>query len=83
MLYNEVPVLLLTFNRPDITKILIDKLRLIKPQYIFIAQDGPRTPEEYKIITQVKECFNKIDRNCDIQTLFRDQNLGCYRAVTE
>lgn len=83
MLYNEVPVLLLTFNRPDITKILIDKLRLIKPQYIFIAQDGPRTPEEYKIITQVKECFNQIDRNCEIQTLFRDQNLGCYRAVTE
>lgn len=39
MLANEVPLLLLTFNRPDVTEQLVDQLRKIQSKHIFIAQD--------------------------------------------
>ena len=38
----KLPILLLTFNRPSETSILIKKLSLVKPSKIYISQDGPR-----------------------------------------
>ena len=38
----EKPILLLLFNRPIETKILFDRLRLLKPSKSYINQDGPR-----------------------------------------
>lgn len=82
MLANEVPVLLLTFNRPDITKQLVDQLRKIQPRQIFIAQDWPRDQKEQALTDAVKKIFDTIDRECKINTLYRDKNLWCYWAVT-
>lgn len=82
MLPNEVPVLLLTFNRPDVTKQLINQLRLVQSKHIFIAQDWPRDSKEQTLTEDVKKIFDDIDRDCEINTLYRDNNLWCYEAVT-
>lgn len=81
MQHNQIPVLLLLFNRPDITEILIHKLREIKPKYLYIAQDWPRNIQEQKKTDQVKSCFDLIDRDCQVTYLIRDKNLWCYSAV--
>ena len=38
---EEVAVLLVIFNRPEKTKIIIEALRKIKPKYLFVTADGP------------------------------------------
>ena len=56
----------------------------IKPKKLFIAADGPRKniPNEDKICKQARELvLNAIDWECEINTLFRDTNLGCGNAV--
>lgn len=79
---NKVPVLLLTFNRPDTTKKVFDAIRMMQPLQLFIAQDGPRNEKEKSKIENVRAVF-AIDRPCSVQYLMRDHNVGCRDAVVE
>lgn len=82
----SVPVLLLGFNRADKLLRAIEPLRLVKPRSVFIAVDGPREsrPEEAARCRETQQAAGRaIDWECTVQTLFRERNLGCRRAVSE
>ena len=38
----ETPILFLLFNRPELTKNVFERIRLIRPRQLFVAADGPR-----------------------------------------
>ncbi len=82
----STPILFMIFNRPGQTKIVFEAIREIKPQYLYIAADGPRPgkhgEEEQCEITR-KLVLDSIDWDCKVVTLFRDENLGCGKAVSE
>ncbi len=80
----DTPILFLVFNRPDVTKIVFEKIRKQKPKYLFIAADGPRilNNEDEENCLAVKEIFNEIDWDCELKTLYRIDNLGCKNAVS-
>jgi acetyltransferase-like isoleucine patch superfamily enzyme len=81
----DTPILYLIFNRPDLTKITFPSICKIKPKFIFIAADGPRIGNNNDEINckLVREyVLAKIDWDCEVHTLFRDQNLGCGKAVS-
>ena len=80
----DVPVLVVGFNRPTCLAALIDRLSQIRPTRIFVALDGPR-PSKATDVPLTQECRNlvgRIDWDCEVQTLFRESNLGCGRAVS-
>jgi hypothetical protein len=79
------PVLLLIFNRPDLTALVFEKIRQVRPAQLFIAADGPRAdhPEEAEICLQTRAVVDAIDWPCEVNTLYREQNLGCKKAVGE
>jgi hypothetical protein len=82
---KKVPVLFLIFNRKDIALQALASIREYSPDKLYIAADGPRTgkPEEYILCENTRNSVLKtIDWNCEIQTLFRDKNLGCTNAVS-
>jgi len=81
----DTPVLFLIFNRPDTTKLVFEQIRSAKPKLLFIAADGPRDGNASDKINceEVKKfVLDKIDWNCRVSTLFREQNLGCGTAVS-
>lgn len=80
----ETPILFLIFNRPDTTQQVFNRIREIKPKYLFVAADGPRhtRPAEDKICQETRDIIKKIDWNCEVKTLFRENNLGCGKAVS-
>lgn len=80
----KVPILFLVFNRPDTTKIVFEAIRKVKPKRLFIAADGPRKHknEEQKCV-QAREIALNIDWPCEVNTLFRNENLGCGLAVSQ
>ena len=78
----NIPILFLIFNRPDTTQVVFDKIKNIKPTVLFVAGDGPRNSEERKIVNQTREIINQIDWDCDVETLYRNNNLGCKTAVS-
>lgn len=79
------PILLLAFNRPDTTQRVLESLEAARPARIFLAVDGPRVNREGESarVAQVRHLAERIDWDCDVQTLFREQNLGCKLAVSQ
>lgn len=81
----NTPILFLIFNRPDTTKRVFEQIKKIQPAQLFIAADGPRAdrPGEKIICAAVRSIATNIDWDCELKTLFRDENLGCGKAVSE
>lgn len=80
------PVLLLFFNRQDTLKSVLESIKLYQPSRIYLASDGPRAHVECEKqkIDQVRDyVLSEIDWDCEVKTLFRDENLGCKKAVHE
>jgi len=79
----ETPILFLIFNREDTTQRVFEAIRRQKPQYLFVAADGARKHKsgEKEIVQRVRDII-KIDWDCELKTLFRDENLGCKMAVS-
>lgn len=81
----QTAVLFLVFNRPNTTKEVFEAIKLAKPPRLYIAADGPRSSRkgEAEKCLQVRYIATQIDWPCEVKTLFRDENLGCKRAVSE
>ncbi|NQU27789.1 MAG: hypothetical protein HQ528_05835 [Candidatus Marinimicrobia bacterium] len=80
----STPILFLVYNRPNLTKQVFDTIRTAKPDKLYIAADGPKlSSASDKISTdQVREIVQSVDWECNISTLFSDQNQGCKIAVS-
>jgi len=78
-------VLFLVFNRLDTTEQVFHAIRQAKPPRLYIAADGARANKqgEARNVQAVRDyIMQNIDWECEVKTLFRDQNLGCKYAVS-
>ncbi len=81
----ETPVLFLVFNRPDTTTKVFEKIKEVEPKQLFVACDGPRRTKagEKEKVAEVRQLIlENIDWSCEVHTLFREENLGCGKAVS-
>ncbi len=80
----KVPILFLTFNRPDLAKQVFEKISLYKPDKIYFASDGPRLNNEFDqdLVFECRKIIRKINWNCEIITKFEETNLGCAKGVS-
>jgi hypothetical protein len=79
----HTPVLFLIFNRPDTTEKVFETIRQAKPPRLYVAGDGPRVtrPGEDRQVHLARQIATAVDWPCEVQTLFRKENLGCKSAV--
>jgi len=79
------PVLFLIFNRPETTQQVFSAIRKAKPPRLYVAADGPRSdyPNEDEKCEHSRKIAKNVDWDCEVKTLFRDQNLGCRLAVSQ
>ncbi|OJJ19300.1 nucleotide-diphospho-sugar transferase [marine bacterium AO1-C] len=75
----KTPILLIIFKRLDTTLKVLEKIREVKPERLFIAADGPRPHVENEVekSKHARSIVDHIDWDCEVKTLFRDENLGC------
>ena len=80
----RTPILLLVFNRPDLTQELINSLEKIKPEILYIVADGPRKNnlDDKAQCKKVQSLFENLNWSCSIHKLYRDQNIGCAKSVS-
>ncbi|WKN29788.1 nucleotide-diphospho-sugar transferase [Porifericola rhodea] len=80
----DTPVLFLVFNRPDVTKRVFERIRVVKPKQLFVAADGPRLthPDDEQKCEEVRKIASSVDWDCELKTLFREENMGCGKAVS-
>lgn len=76
-------VLFLVFNRPDETARSFAAIRAARPSRLYVAADGARAARagESERCAEVRRIATAVDWPCEVRTLFRDDNLGCRRAV--
>ena len=75
----EIPVLLIIFNRPELTKKLLKSLELLKPNKIYVAADGPRdnNSRDFDLCKLTRELLDtEINWECKIEKKFHTTNLG-------
>ena len=77
----QVPILLITFNRPDHTRQVLSRILEVQPQNLYVFQDGAREGNEADLqkCAQVREVVEKLtkDTATQLHTFFSDKNLGC------
>ncbi|MBU0460075.1 MAG: hypothetical protein KJ771_04670 [Nanoarchaeota archaeon] len=75
----DAPVLLITFNRPENTRKVFEKIKQAKIKRLYIFNDGPRNGNmgDIKAQSQIKSLIDEIDWECDLHTNFQEKNLGC------
>lgn len=78
------PVVLLTFNRPDTTMRVLDRIRVFQPSILYLVSDGARNdkPGETDIVSSIrKQMESAIDWDCEIRKIYATENMGCAKRV--
>lgn len=77
----NTPILLITFNRPVHTRLVLKAIIEAKPKHLYVFQDGPREGNEVDRVKceEVRQIIMEMTKNEPVQlhTFFSDSNLGC------
>ncbi len=78
------PILFLIFNRPSQTQQVFHAIREARPAKLYIAADGPRPFKkgELENCLSARNIALDVDWECEVKTMFRDENLGCGKGVS-
>lgn len=81
----DIPIVLIMFNRPNETKIVLDSIRKIRPSKLFVISDGPRASynDDESLSKMCRLHIEQIDWNCDVIKIYSDSNLGCMRNIVQ
>ena len=75
----HTPVLLIIFNRAHTTQKVFDRIRQVKPKKLYVAADGarPHVATDAERCAETRRIVEQVDWECEVKTLFQEQNLGC------
>lgn len=77
----KVPVLLITFNRPEHTRQVLKSIIVAEPRDLYVFQDGARIGNENDIskCVEVRKVVEDwiIETDIRLHTYYSDSNLGC------
>ena len=85
MQITEAPVLFVTFNRTDTTRVVFETLRKAKPKKLYIFSDGPRAnkyDDDWAKISENRKLAEEINWDCAVETRFMKENQGCGIGVS-
>ena len=80
-----LPILIISWKRPLHTLQVIESLKLIKPNKVFVASDGPNPNdlEEIKLVNETRNIIkHRINWKCELNKKFNSINQGCRLGVT-
>jgi tetratricopeptide (TPR) repeat protein/predicted O-methyltransferase YrrM len=80
----KTPVVLLIFNRPDITAKVFERIRQAQPPKLFVVADGSRSQnaEDEKKCQEARKIIEGVDWKCEVFKNYSDVNLGCRQRVS-
>ena len=66
---QDIPVVLLNYNRPEFSKRLVENLAKIKPKKVYISIDGHKSNVvgDKNKVDQVETAFANIQWDCEVK----------------
>jgi len=81
---KKVPVLVLAFNRVDHIEQSMKAIQEYRPERLYLECDGARQHKDGEVDAVEatrKKMLEMVTWPCEVKTLFREENLGCAKAV--
>jgi hypothetical protein len=80
----QFPVVLIAFNRPDLTAQVFERIRQWKPRELVLIVDGPRGGhgQDPDLVARVQDIVRQVDWPCSVTEDFADTNLGLKRRIS-
>ncbi|MCF2487398.1 hypothetical protein [Dyadobacter sp. CY347] len=82
----DIPVLLITFNRPETTCLVFEQIRKLKPTHLYLFSDAPRLDhiDDVDLVETCRCLLNdsQIDWPCQVERWFPETNMGCALGVS-
>ncbi len=77
------PVLLCVFNRPEVTRRMLEALERARVTELYVAADGPRPgiPADQELCRQVRALVDAVAWRVEVHRLYRDTNVGLDEAI--
>ena len=84
---KKVPTLLLAFNRPQATTLVLNAIAAYGPPDLYVAVDGPRPgrADDEQHNAEIRQIVTEWERSnpaTRVHHLYRETNLGCGRGVS-
>lgn len=76
MTINKVPILMIVYNRPDLTQKVFSQIIKFSNSKLYVAGDGPKNSNDKILCKQVKDIFKNVKKIKIIQN-FSNKSLGC------
>lgn len=73
------PVILIIFNRPDVTERVFAEIAKVQPSRLLVIADGARLnrPHEENLCLMARQVVGRVSWPCEVSTNYADSNLGC------
>jgi archaellum component FlaF (FlaF/FlaG flagellin family) len=80
----QSPILIIAFNRPEVTRETFKYIEAAKPSILYIAVDGSRenVEGEKQKVDEVKKILSTISWDCDVHYKINSKNLGAEVTVS-
>lgn len=80
----QTPILLIIYNRPRETEMVLQAIREVQPLKLYIAGDGPKHRDfiDKNKVDEARRIVEKIDWPCQITVRFSEENRGCKWGVS-
>ena len=80
----RTPVVLIIFNRPEVTRRVFEVIRAAEPETLYVIADGARHDHEgeQQRCEMARSATEKVDWTSDVRRIYSDSNLGCGRRVS-
>jgi len=82
--HTKSAVLFVIFNRPDTTSRVFAAIRAAQPKRLYIAADAsrPGNADDEFLCKQARAVVSVIDWDCELKTLYKEENSGCKEGVS-
>ncbi|HMO39712.1 MAG TPA: hypothetical protein PKC76_09720 [Saprospiraceae bacterium] len=75
----DVPVVLMIYNRPELTRQVFSAIRMIRPATLFIIADGPKNEADAVLCAAARQAVTAVDWPCQVHRLYAAENMGVAR----
>lgn len=81
MIPTSVPVLFITFARPEYARKVFDQIKIAKPKTLYFYSNKARDDaDELKKNIEVRSYIHEIDWDCKLHTYFREEYVDVYTS---
>lgn len=78
----DTPVALFCYNRPHLTRQVLNRIAEVKPRRLYVIADGPKNDEDAEGCRKVTALFEDLRWKVELTTLIATENMGCAHRMS-